>query len=80
MPVCSYEANVLCVAEEILLTNIAHWWSPSGKFIVYAVFNETNVPVHNVPVYGPASNTYESSAEIPYPKASLLVRHCLFNS
>lgn len=62
----------MCATEELFSTNVAHWWSPNDRFIVYAVFNETKVPIHRFPFYGPTSNIYESTVEIPYPKVGVL--------
>ncbi|XP_063789703.1 prolyl endopeptidase FAP-like isoform X2 [Pseudophryne corroboree] len=53
--------------EEMLGTKYATWWSPSGKFIAYVQFNDTDVPAIEYPFYG--EDQYPQTIKIPYPKA-----------
>ncbi|KAK2154977.1 hypothetical protein LSH36_252g03048 [Paralvinella palmiformis] len=55
--------------EEILHSNRAHWISPHGLHVVYAMFNDTNVPLYKYPFYGSGDNVYGDIDEIAYPKA-----------
>lgn len=55
--------------EEILHTNVAHWFSADGKYISYAQFNDSLVPVFKFSIYGEANNLYGSISELAYPKA-----------
>lgn len=58
--------------EEILSSNVAHWWSPDSRYLCYASFNDTLVPVFRFPHYGQKSDLYEEFVEFPYPKAGEL--------
>ncbi|XP_040296671.1 dipeptidyl peptidase 4-like [Bufo bufo] len=55
--------------EEMFSTNYALWWSPSGRFLTYAQFNETGVPIIEYTFYGDESELYPQTIHIPYPKA-----------
>uniref|UniRef100_A0A3B5MZD2 Uncharacterized protein n=1 Tax=Xiphophorus couchianus TaxID=32473 RepID=A0A3B5MZD2_9TELE len=52
--------------EEMFSSNQGFWWSPGGKYLAYAEFNDTLV--HNIeyPWYG--EGQYPSTISIPYPK------------
>ncbi|PWA32182.1 hypothetical protein CCH79_00013430, partial [Gambusia affinis] len=52
--------------EEMFSSNQGLWWSPGGKYLAYAEFNDTLV--HNIeyPWYG--EGQYPSTISIPYPK------------
>ncbi len=62
--------KILCLsaAEEILHSNVAHWWSKDGTYILYARFDDTNVPTYRFPNYGPGEAIYGYVDEIAYPK------------
>ncbi|MGH0163417.1 UNVERIFIED_CONTAM: hypothetical protein FKN15_004453 [Acipenser sinensis] len=53
--------------EEMFSSNNAMWWSPTGTFLAYAQFNDTEV--HNIEysIYG--EEQYPNTVHIPYPKA-----------
>uniref|UniRef100_A0A8C4MZW2 Fibroblast activation protein alpha n=1 Tax=Equus asinus asinus TaxID=83772 RepID=A0A8C4MZW2_EQUAS len=53
--------------EEMLATKYALWWSPNGKFLAYAEFNDTEIPVIAYSYYG--DEQYPRTINIPYPKA-----------
>lgn len=49
--------------EEVFSTNSATWFSPDGKKIAFIRFNDTDVPVMALPIYGEVG-----SVEYQYPK------------
>ncbi|MCJ8747610.1 hypothetical protein PDJAM_G00155370 [Pangasius djambal] len=53
--------------EEMFSTNHAMWWSPSGRFLAFAEFNDTDVHVIEYSWYG--QGQYPEVVTIPYPKA-----------
>uniref|UniRef100_A0A8B7TT09 Prolyl endopeptidase FAP-like n=1 Tax=Castor canadensis TaxID=51338 RepID=A0A8B7TT09_CASCN len=53
--------------EEMLATKYAIWWSPNGKFLAYAEFNDSDIPVIAYSYYG--DEQYPRTINIPYPKA-----------
>ncbi|XP_061089923.1 dipeptidyl peptidase 4-like [Conger conger] len=53
--------------EEMFSTKNAMWWSPSGKFLAYAQFDDKLVPVIEYSWYG--ADQYPQTVIIPYPKA-----------
>uniref|UniRef100_A0A7N8YQJ3 Dipeptidyl-peptidase 6b n=1 Tax=Mastacembelus armatus TaxID=205130 RepID=A0A7N8YQJ3_9TELE len=53
--------------EELLQTNIAHWWSPDGLRLAYMTFNDSLVPKMEVPFF--TGTPYPASLEYHYPKA-----------
>uniref|UniRef100_A0A8C3VKT1 Dipeptidyl peptidase 4 n=1 Tax=Catharus ustulatus TaxID=91951 RepID=A0A8C3VKT1_CATUS len=55
--------------EEMFGTNSALWWSPNGKFLAYASFNDTEVPVIEYSLYSEETLQYPKTIKIPYPKA-----------
>lgn len=55
--------------EEILGTDHALWFSPSGSHLLYAVFNDTEVQKYTFPYYGSSSSVYTEQHQIHYPKA-----------
>uniref|UniRef100_A0A3Q0SR88 Dipeptidyl-peptidase 4 n=1 Tax=Amphilophus citrinellus TaxID=61819 RepID=A0A3Q0SR88_AMPCI len=52
--------------EEMFSSNQGLWWSPGGKYVAYAEFNETGVHTIEYSWYG--ENQYPSTVSIPYPK------------
>ncbi|KAM8726933.1 A-type potassium channel modulatory protein DPP6-like isoform 2-T2 [Acanthopagrus schlegelii] len=53
--------------EEILQTQVTHWWSPDGLRLAYMTINDTLVPKMEVPFFTGAP--YPASQEYHYPKA-----------
>uniref|UniRef100_A0A8C8A3D3 Dipeptidyl-peptidase 4 n=1 Tax=Oryzias sinensis TaxID=183150 RepID=A0A8C8A3D3_9TELE len=53
--------------EEMFSSNHALWWSPGGKYVAYAEFNDTEVHTIEYSWYG--DSQYPSTVLIPYPKA-----------
>uniref|UniRef100_A0A7N8WTE4 Dipeptidyl peptidase 4-like n=1 Tax=Mastacembelus armatus TaxID=205130 RepID=A0A7N8WTE4_9TELE len=53
--------------EEMFSSNQGLWWSPGGKYVAYAEFNDTEVHTIEYSWYG--QNQYPSTVSIPYPKA-----------
>ncbi|XP_074071945.1 prolyl endopeptidase FAP isoform X2 [Macrotis lagotis] len=53
--------------EEMLAIKYALWWSPNGRFLAYAEFNDTDIPVITYSYYG--DEQYPRTINIPYPKA-----------
>jgi len=49
--------------EHILKTHVAHWWSPDGKYLAYAQFDDTEVKKAYVTTYG----EYNEDVYQPYP-------------
>ncbi|KAK3082641.1 hypothetical protein FSP39_001205, partial [Pinctada imbricata] len=54
--------------EEILGTDHALWWSPDGRFLLYAVFNDSHVRKYYYPYYGDMRSQYGDEKWISYPK------------
>ncbi|BES89054.1 dipeptidyl peptidase [Nesidiocoris tenuis] len=57
--------------EEILGTNKALWFSPDGRHMAYATFNDSQTPVMNIPYYGVPGDLryqYTQAVNIRYPK------------
>ncbi|XP_072242922.1 dipeptidyl peptidase 4-like [Leuresthes tenuis] len=52
--------------EEMFSSNQGLWWSPGGKYVAYAEFNDTEVHAIEYSWYG--ENQYPSTVSIPYPK------------
>ncbi|NXA32846.1 DPP4 peptidase, partial [Eudromia elegans] len=55
--------------EEMFGTHSALWWSPSGNFLAYASFNDTEVPLIEYSFYSEDTLQYPETIRIPYPKA-----------
>ncbi|KAK6483085.1 dipeptidyl peptidase 4-like [Huso huso] len=53
--------------EEMFSSNNAMWWSPTGTFLAYAQFNDTEV--HNIEYSFYGEEQYPNTVHIPYPKA-----------
>ncbi|XP_061163916.1 dipeptidyl peptidase 4-like isoform X3 [Saccostrea echinata] len=54
--------------EEIISSDNAIWWSPSGDKILYAVFNDSVVRPYYYPYYGSMEDAYGTNMKIYYPK------------
>ena len=71
--------TVTSCVEEILSGTVAAWWSPSSRYICYATFNDTKVPLFRFPYYGPRSDLYGDIVEFAYPKVgatNMRLRQC----
>lgn len=55
--------------EEILQTQVAHWWSPDGLRLAYMTINDTLVPRMEVPFF--TGTSYPTSLDYHYPKVNL---------
>lgn len=58
--------------EEVFSSNSAVWFSPDGQKIAYIQFNDLQVSVINLPVYGEAGNMefqYPRNRPVFYPKS-----------
>uniref|UniRef100_A0A8C1F2F5 Dipeptidyl-peptidase 4 n=1 Tax=Cyprinus carpio carpio TaxID=630221 RepID=A0A8C1F2F5_CYPCA len=53
--------------EEMFSTNFALWWSPNGRFVAYARFNDSGV--HNIEYTWYGEGQYPETVLVPYPKA-----------
>lgn len=53
--------------EEMFSSTQALWWSPAGKRVAYAQFNDTEVPHIEYTWFG--DNQYPVTVSVPYPKA-----------
>ncbi|XP_059198256.1 inactive dipeptidyl peptidase 10-like isoform X3 [Centropristis striata] len=53
--------------EEILMTHVAHWWSPDGERLAFLVLNDSLVPNMALPRF--TGMTYPKGKQYPYPKA-----------
>ncbi|XP_017282279.1 dipeptidyl peptidase 4 isoform X2 [Kryptolebias marmoratus] len=53
--------------EEMFSSNQGLWWSPGGKYVAYAEFNDTEVHTIEYTWYG--EDQYPMTVSIPYPKA-----------
>ncbi|XP_060714983.1 dipeptidyl peptidase 4 [Tachysurus vachellii] len=53
--------------EEMFSGNHAMWWSPSGRFLAFAQFNDSDVHLIEYSWYG--QGQYPETVSIPYPKA-----------
>ncbi|KAK5847651.1 hypothetical protein PBY51_016761 [Eleginops maclovinus] len=52
--------------EEMFSSNQGLWWSPGGKYVAFAEFNDTEV--HNIEYTWYGNNQYPTTVSIPYPK------------
>ncbi|GAA6065765.1 dipeptidyl peptidase 4, partial [Tachysurus ichikawai] len=52
--------------EEMFSSNHAMWWSPSGRFLAFAQFNDSDVHLIEYSWYG--QGQYPETVSIPYPK------------
>ncbi|XP_018327764.1 venom dipeptidyl peptidase 4 isoform X2 [Agrilus planipennis] len=58
--------------EEVFSSNKAFWFSPDGTKLAYAKFDDRNVPLMTIPVYGLPGDLnfqYTRAVQIRYPKA-----------
>ena len=67
----------MAVTEEVLKSNSAHWWSASGEFIAYAMFDDRNVPMYNFQRFGLGTNIYSDIDGLSYPKVTLQLKFLL---
>lgn len=58
-------------SEEMLATKYALWWSPSGKYLAYVQFNDSDIPVIEYSYFG--EDQYPRKIIIPYPKVCFLI-------
>ena len=47
------------------------WWSPDSRYLCYATFNDSKVPLFRFPYYGPRSDLYGEIIEFAYPKVGI---------
>uniref|UniRef100_A0A0N5AMA7 Dipeptidyl peptidase 4 n=1 Tax=Syphacia muris TaxID=451379 RepID=A0A0N5AMA7_9BILA len=52
--------------EEIFSSEVALWWSNSGKYLAYASFDDRNVTLVEYPIY--ENQQYATINHVPYPK------------
>ncbi|KAM9347061.1 inactive dipeptidyl peptidase 10-like [Symphorus nematophorus] len=52
--------------EEVLHTQVAHWWSPDGSRLAYLTINDSLVPNMHLPRF--TGSLYPRGKEYPYPK------------
>ncbi|XP_029980044.1 inactive dipeptidyl peptidase 10-like [Sphaeramia orbicularis] len=52
--------------EEVLHTQVAHWWSPDGSRLAYLTINSSEVPNMFLPRF--TGSLYPRGKEYPYPK------------
>lgn len=50
--------------EEVFESNFALWPSPTGSYLAYLRFDETEVPIYEYPVYNP--NSFSAGGTTPY--------------
>uniref|UniRef100_A0A3Q2FN64 Inactive dipeptidyl peptidase 10-like n=1 Tax=Cyprinodon variegatus TaxID=28743 RepID=A0A3Q2FN64_CYPVA len=55
--------------EEVLDSQVAHWWSPDGSRLAYLTINDTLVPRMVLPRF--TGSLYPRGMEYPYPKVGL---------
>lgn len=68
-----------CFVEEIISDTNAVWFSPDGKKLAYASFNDTDVNVMSIPYYGEPGNLdsqYPRAMNLRYPKVSYSFFSC----
>lgn len=62
------------IPEEVLSSNKAMWFSPNGKKLAFAYFDDSSTPIMNIPFYGyPGSLSFQYTSAIPihYPKVKI---------
>ncbi|KAM4730885.1 inactive dipeptidyl peptidase 10-like isoform 2-T2 [Anableps anableps] len=52
--------------EEVLNSQVAHWWSPGGSRLAYLTINDSLVPTMLLPRF--TGSLYPRGTEYPYPK------------
>ncbi|XP_052813264.1 dipeptidyl peptidase 4-like isoform X1 [Mya arenaria] len=55
--------------EEILQSDSAMWFSPNGRHLAYATFDDRDVSSYDMSLYGDMVHEYVITARLPYPKA-----------
>lgn len=59
--------HIFFLSEEVLSSNKALWFSPDGKKVAYGRYNDTDVPIMVLPIYGePGKLAYQ------YPRANVI--------
>ncbi|KAK4467695.1 hypothetical protein MN116_008631 [Schistosoma mekongi] len=71
----SYGVSPWLYEEEILHTNEALWWSDTGKYLVIAAFDQTNVSTYEILNYDYAYEFKNRKRKIKYPKAGETSRY-----
>ena len=64
----------ILTSEEILNSNSALWFNPTGTHLAFATFNDTDVDTMNFPLYGrPGDVTFQYPLQqsIKYPKVKI---------
>lgn len=59
--------------EEVFSSNSATWFSPDGRKIAYIRFDDTDVPLMSLPIYGGAGDPafqYPQTLPVNYPKVA----------
>lgn len=59
--------------EEVFASNSATWFSPDGKKIAYIKFDDSDVPLMSLPIYGGAGDPafqYPQTLPVNYPKVA----------
>uniref|UniRef100_A0A3Q3X3D4 Uncharacterized protein n=1 Tax=Mola mola TaxID=94237 RepID=A0A3Q3X3D4_MOLML len=60
------DVSPLGFPEEVLHTQVAHWWSPEGTKLAYLAINDTLVPNMLLPQF--TGSLYPRGKQYPYPK------------
>ncbi|CAL8068447.1 unnamed protein product [Calicophoron daubneyi] len=55
--------------EELLQTNIALWWNPTGSRLAFMSFNQRNVTTYPMYQFGDSNELYGKVVKMKYPKA-----------
>lgn len=63
--------QLLSLLEEVFSSNKALWFSPDGKRLVFGEFQDKDVKLMTLPVYGEPGNLdfqYTKAVQVRYPK------------
>ncbi|KAI8968392.1 dipeptidyl peptidase IV N-terminal region-domain-containing protein [Mycotypha africana] len=55
--------------EEVFASDNTLWWAPDSSHIAFIRYNETHVPVYDIPLYTVLNDSYPIQLPIKYPKA-----------
>lgn len=69
MPPSCRLALFFFLPEEVLHSQVSHWWSPDGSRLAYLTINDTLVPNMMLPRF--TGSLYPRGREYPYPKVSM---------